>query len=81
MTGHTFSCAHGKDQHLNVIDFVISESGLYALHMEMSVWMQESVRYRKNGFYVRASGEDGEAERFFFHSIEARRVSQTRISF
>ena len=43
VTGHTFSCAHGKDQHLIVIDFVISESGLYALHMEMSVWMQESV--------------------------------------
>lgn len=43
VTGHTFSCAHGKDQHLIVIDFVISESGLYALHMEMSVWMQENV--------------------------------------
>jgi len=71
VTGHTFSCAHGKDQHLIVIDLVISESGLYALHMEMSVWMQESVRYRKSGSDERTSGEDGEAERFFSSCSES----------
>ena len=35
VTGHAFSFAHGKDQHLIVITLVTSESGLYALHMEM----------------------------------------------
>lgn len=71
MTGHTFSCAHGKDQHLIVIDFVISESGLYALHMEMSVWMQESVGYGKSGSDGRVSGDDREVERFFSSCFES----------